>query len=58
MKKGERPLPLFFFQDPFTETTKSQELFEIPGLRLPDNLKRLDSDIIIYEFGEVVNPFF
>ena len=31
-------------------------MFEIPGLELPDNLKRLDSDVIIHKFGEKGNP--
>ena len=27
-----------------------------PGLQLPNNLKRLDSDIILHRFGENVKP--
>ena len=35
----------------------SQALFEIPGLQLPDNLNRLDSNVIIRKTNVLVNSF-
>lgn len=41
----------------FWDKEKSQELFKFQGLQLPEAFNNLDSDIIIHQSRNIVNPF-